>query len=356
MRNVYILFAVLLIFALAGCGGKEEFVISCDIEGLDTRGIEMVYMTRGGVMRQSFHPVDGKVDLRASSAQPTLVEVYTLDGTLLFSCVASDGDRMEMSMKLGDPSTLSIAGQDATRDFTAFVVEHDSILSHGDDAEVNSLIAESVRSNPNSMASTLLMVTHFRTVGHELEADSLLGAIAPEARPQLVVGMYAMPVGEQVSPGTRGEIGSFTMRNGRDTVVRFSPGMQSYTLLVFNNAAKPDSVGRRLRDLRKDLARRRLQMIEISLSGDSAQWRGMVNGDSATWLQAWVPGGPSAMQIRRMSVPRVPYYIVADSNGSQHYRGTSVYVADTLLRSLLSAHIARDSVETDAETDGMSNN
>lgn len=345
-RNILsFLIALLLAGAvMVSCKNDEEFVISCEIQGLGNHGLEMVYFTRDGIAKQSFHPVDGKVELKASSTQPTMVEVFTLDGELLFSCVASNGDEIKVKMTLDDPRSLVLTGQDASRDFTAYITEYDSLLRHGDDAEVNRMIADAVRSNPASMASTLLLVTRFRTDGYELLADSLLNEIVPDARPRLLVDAYASGVGEQVSTSTRGEIRSFTLRNAKDTVVRYTPGMHSYTLLVFSDSRKPDSIIDRLADLRETLKFRRLQMVEVSVSPDSATWAMTIDKDSAKWLQGWVPGGSAATQIRRMAIPRTPYYIVSDSMGHQHYRGTSLYVADTIVRSRLKAYIVNDTV------------
>lgn len=349
MKKLFAIFTFLLplLVSVQSCDSREGFVISCEIEGLDMRGLEMVYMTRAGISHQSFHPVDGKVNLTGESAQPTLVEVFTLDGEPLFDCVAADGDRMKLKMTLGDPTTLAITGQNASRDYAAFVAEHDSLLRHGSDEEVNTLIATTVRSNPSSMASTLLMVTRFRTAGHELLADSLLGEIAYEARPTLLAGSYASAVGEQVATSARGELRSFTLHNGVDTIVRYVPSQNSYVLMVFTDGVKPDSVRRRLRTLRSDFPRRPLQLIEVSLAGDSTRWRSQVEGDSSTWLQGWAPGGVSAQAIRRIAVPRTPYYIVADSTGAQQYRGTSLYTADTLLRSRLHKWLPADTTVTE---------
>ncbi|MDE6065993.1 MAG: hypothetical protein K2G27_04155 [Duncaniella sp.] len=348
MKKIFAILALLvsLLMSMQSCDNREGFEINCEIEGLEMRGLEMIYMTRGGVSRQSFHPVDGKVRLTGTSAQPTLVEVFTIDGTPLFACVAADGDRMKLRMKIDDPASLTISGQDASRDYAAFVTANDSLLRHGTDEEVNRLIAGSVRANPGSMASALLMVTRFRTAGHELLADSLLGELSPEARPAMLAGSYASTVGEQVSTTARGELRSFTLHHGVDTIVRYTPSMQSYVLMVFNDDTKPDSVLKRLRSLHADLPRRRLQVIEVSLTGDSARWRSQVKGDSAKWMQGWVPGGVSAQAVRRMSVPRTPFYIVADSTGAQQYRGTSLYAADTLLRSRLHIWLPSDSAAT----------
>lgn len=338
MRKILGIISFIVLLTVMSCGSEDGFVIKCEIEGLDTRGLEMVYMTRGGVSRASFHPVKGKVELRGASPQPTLVEVFTLDGSLLFSCVAADGDHMEVKMKLDDPGSLTVKGQDATRDYAAFVAQHDSLLTRGTDEEVNRLIAESVRSNPKSMASTLLMVTRFRTAGYELEADSLLSEIAPEARPALLAGSYASMVGEQVSTSARGEVKSFTFREaldslGHDTIVRYVPSMQSYSLLTFTDSRRPDSITRRLRALRKALPQRRLKIIEISLQSDSSMWHATANkDDSINWYRVWAPGATAGREIRRLAVPRTPFYIVTDSTGAQLYRGTSAYEADTLIR------------------------
>ena len=44
MRYLPIIMVVLLFFAV-GCGEKEEFVINCEVSGLESRGVEMFYTT-----------------------------------------------------------------------------------------------------------------------------------------------------------------------------------------------------------------------------------------------------------------------------------------------------------------------
>lgn len=339
MRKLHAIVPFLMLMLLtaiaASCGDDGGFTIKCHIDGLGNDGLEMVYTTRRGIVRTMFHPKDGDVELKGTSAEPSLVEVFALDGTPLFVCTAADGDRLDLSMKLGDPSSLRIKGQDASRDFAAFVATHDSLLTHGNDSEVNALIASMVRSNPSSLASTLLMVTQFRTPGHEMLADSLLSAIDLKARPASLVGSYASSLGEQVSADARGNLRSFTLRNARDTSARYTPAIHSFTLLVFNSSAKPDSITDRIERLRGDASKRRLHLMEISFAPDSSSWRASVDRDSVRsekWIQAWAPGGPAGYNMRRMAVPAVPYYIVTDSTGAQIYRGASLSEADSLLR------------------------
>lgn len=351
MRKILaIISSLILLTTVYACGGEEGFIIKCEIEGLGTHGLEMVYATRDGLSKASFHPVDGKVELKGQSVQPTLVEVFTIDGELLFSCVAQNGDEMKLKMKLGQPGSLVMTGQDASRDFTAFVAQHDSLLRAGSDAQVNQLIADWVRANPANMASTLLMVTKYRTDGYELEADSLMSDIAPQARPALLSASYASTVGTQVTPSVTADLKVMTLRigldsMGHDTLIRFVPSRQSYTLLAFTDERKPDTLTKRMRDLRKDHPKRRLNIIELSLSPDSTLWRSQIMNDSMNWWQAWLPGSAAAREIRQLAVPHTPYYIVADSNGKQLYRGKSLLQADTMIRSRLEG---RKVAETDS--------
>ena len=198
------------------------------------------------------------------------------------------------------------------------------------------------------MMSAMLMVTRFRPNGYEMLADSLLNEISPEARPFLVVRSFASPIGDQVSTSARGEVKPFTIYNGKGSIIRYSPGMQSYALLVFNDKRTPDSISRRLRELRDTLTKRQFQLIEISLAPDSSMWHRMVDNDSSTWHQGWLPGGPSSLHIRRLAVPRTPFYVVADSVGRQCYRGSSFHRADTLLRSRFGLNAVKDSVRQDS--------
>ena len=375
------------------CGASDGFTIDCEINGLDDHGLEMIYATDRGLSHTSHHPVGGKVELHGSSVDPTLVDIFSLDGELLASLVMRNGEKARLTMTLGDPLSLKIDGQPASRDYAAFVVDNDSLLRRGSAAQINSLIASYVRANPSSMASTMLLVTRFVTDGHELLADSLLSAIDAAARPRLLTGAWATALGEQVSSDARGEMKSFTLRMARDTFARYTPGLQGYALMVISDGVKPDSDVAALKALRRDLSRRRLMMMEISIAPDSVTWRANIAPDSAVavpervvattdslttdsvavtqvvsaskpslprgkrvvpgssaatsaskstkklkapeWIQAWAPGGVASPRLRRLAIPRTPYYIIADSTATVRYRGSSLAEADSFLRSVI---------------------
>ena len=333
----------LIFFALSmlatACGGDKGFTIDCEIKGLDNRGVEMVYATPRGLSHTTHHPEGDRLELHGESSALTPVELFSMDGELIASLVAQNGDKIKLNMTLGDPRSLRVTGQEASRDYSAFITEHDSLLTVGGREEINSLIADYVRANPKSVASTMLLVNRFVTDGYELLADSLLSGLDAKARPALLTGGWAKALGEQVSIGARKDLKMFTLRVARDTFARFTPSLQGFALLAFNEDAKPDSTRERLQAMRSDMSKRRLMMMEISLASDSATWRSHIDKDSmkidARWIQAWAPGGVASSQIRRLAVARVPYYIVADSSATVRYRGSSLAEADSLLRSLI---------------------
>ena len=236
-----ILLPLVLLGLLTGCGNDEEFLIKCDIKGLGNKGVEIFYADRG-LHRASFHPADDKVTLRGSSQEPVFVDVFTVDGEWLFGCVVRNGDDLEVKMSLADPSKIEIKGNDDSKRYAAFLSANDSILRGGDAAAVNALIAREVREHPSYISSAMLLATRFNARGYELLADSLINTLTPEARPEGVIGGFAGLVGEQLTPAVRADVRTMTFRAAPDTVVRYVPAMQSYSLLAFVGRSKHDSI------------------------------------------------------------------------------------------------------------------
>lgn len=355
MRYLHVILMSLLV-VLTGCGNDEEFVINCEIRGLGSTGVEMYYTSRG-IQHSSFHPVDGKVALHGVSSEPTLVEVYTMDNQPLFSCVARNGDEISVKMEMDKPSTLKIKGNDASEQYARFVAENDSLLRSNDVAAINALVADEVRRHPDRMSSALLLVTRFNARGYELEADSLINTLKPEARANGVTGAYPRLVGEQVSTSARGAVKPMTIQTGRqnrrDTVVRYWPSNQSYSLIVVTGNGKGDSVRRVLRELTKSLHERRFKALELAAMGDSTSWAIATARDSAKWMQGWLPGSVASPAVRALAIPSVPFFIVTDSTGRQIYRGHSIVAAEDTVKARLERFLkSGDGEEPDNDTAG----
>ncbi len=355
-RHIYIIVMLMIAALLTGCGNDDEFVIHCEIKGLGDKGVEMVYFNRG-LQRVAFHPNDGKVTLRGSSADLTPVEVFTLDNRLLFTCVAKNGEELEVKLDPSKSGEIKMKGNEASEQYARFLNENAVKLAKTRDvAAINALISEEVKAHPDRISSALILMTLYHAPGYEMQADSLIHTLAPEARPSALLKSFSALVGEQVSTSARGDVRAMTFHTGRDTVsgrdtiVRFMPSFQSYGLLVFTGERKSDTITNRLKELVKDYHKRRLAVMELSLQPDSSTWRYTIRPDSAKWSQAWVPGGNAASQIRNLSIPTTPFFLVTDSMGKQIYRGRSIAAAVDTLRTRLKRYEKTDSAEVTADS------
>lgn len=338
MRHLHSILISLILVVFASCGNNEEFLINCKIRGLGSKGVEMTYTTRG-VQRVGFHPVDGKVTLRGASDKPVLVEVSTIDNRLLFTCVAQNGDNLDVELDLDKPTSLKISGNDASEEYTRFIVDNDSLLRSDDVAGINRLIAAEVRRHPDRISSAMLLATRFQARDYELEADSLVNTLKPDARPSGVMGAFASLVGEQVSSSVGSPVRAMTIncgyQNKQDTTMRYWASNQSYSMLVVTGYHRGDSIGKTLRELCDSLPDRRFKAFEIAVTGDSAMWKIAVRNDSTKWVKAWVPGGTASNEVRSLTVSSIPYFVVADSTGRQIYRGRSLSAANDTVRNRL---------------------
>ena len=338
MRYLPIIMVVLLFFAV-GCGEKEEFVINCEVSGLESRGVEMFYTTSQGLQRASFHPVDGKVELKGVAASPVMVEVFTLDNKRLFACIVSNGDELTVKVDPSNPGSIENKSNEASEQYAAFMAANAKTLGGNDREAVNSLVASEVRANPKNLASAMILATCFDAEGHELQADSLIDILSSDPAMIKVMGSFVNLVRDQVVPSARGNLKPITFHTARDTVAIYAPSNQSYSLIAFVGQNKGDSVKRVLRRLHKKLPAKRFKVLEIAMTGDSLSWSASIKGDSAKWMQAWAPGGAAHAALRPYRIGRLPYFIVADSLGRQLYRGTAVSVAEDSVERHLKAYL-----------------
>lgn len=319
---------------VAACGSDDEFVIECEIEGLGTGQVEMVYYD-GAVSKVTAHGVDDKVTLRGRSAEPAIVTAFTIDRRELFTVVSRNGDEIEVKMKLDDPLQAEIKGNEPSEQLAAFNRENAATLAGGSREAINELVASTVRKNPDRLSTTAILMTRFDFSDAPGRGDSLLTLISPEARSLTMTRNFTLLLAARNSFNKSNIVRPITVYIGRDSLVNFVPHRQSYGLIYVGEGRKTDSLRTTLRALRKDFPARRLEILEVSVASDSAQWRRDIAADTARWHQGWVTGGVANTAVRNLGVSRVPLFIAVDSAGRQVYRGSSVAKADSTLRSRL---------------------
>lgn len=320
--------AIIAAIALVACSDKNDFTVRGNVEGLMTGPVTMYYYAQGGIKSVQTMAVDGKFKLRGQSATPTLITLIT-SSQPPFYIVASNGETIEIEGKAENSWSWTVKGNKPSKALADFARDNAEAIEAGDYVGVNNAVVRYVASHKSDIGASAILVTRFHVPGYEMLADSLLGLLDISARPASVMQNFGSLLSRQVSSEAHGDVPSMSVYAGPDSLIRLTPMRQSYALLAFTSEKRQgrDSLLKRLHWLCDSTPERRFRAVEISLAIDSASWRRSLEGDSASWPQAWMPGGVAAPQIARLNVPRLPYFIVCDSTGRQLYRGSSVTAA-----------------------------
>lgn len=333
MRSLLLYLAAFLALFATSCSKADHFTVGGVMEGAGVQTVTLTYYAEGGIKQTVGQAVNGKFVLQGKSTVPTLCLVALSDGTPVATLIASNGDKIEIHTSLENPAALKVKGSGQSSKIADWLNENAEILSRGDAAAINASIAEFIGHHRSDMASTALLVTQFRTEGYESMADSLLSLISTSARPAPVVQNFSAVLSSQLNRSAGSAILPMTLYIRSDSTYFLSPAQHRVTLLAFTEPSTGgrDTVTTALRDLRGRYNDRTCGIVEISTAIDSAEWKQATARDSATWKQAWAPGTVASATIGKLSVPRIPYFIVADSTGTQLYRGSSVSAARHLI-------------------------
>lgn len=334
MRHFRIFLIILGIsLLLPGCGKKHDFIIQGQIEGIGMRTVTATYYSGGGLKRVSTMAMDNKFALKGEAPRPTLVTLALSDGTPLATLIAENGDKLTVTGDLAAPLAIKSEGNSESEDISEWVNDNASVIQSRNAEAINKAVAEWVGKHRSSKASTALMVTYFQTPGYERLADSLMTLLSSGARAPEVVQNFTGVLSSQLGEAASMEVPGLYLYDSTDSVINFNPHQSKALLLCFMNDSRTarDSVGAQIRRLMASYPDARFKAVEISTAADSASWRNSIAGDSATWRLTWAPGTIASASIRKLAIPRMPFFIVADSAGTQIYRGASITAAAAVI-------------------------
>ena len=147
----------------------------------------------------------------------------------------------------------------------------------------------------------------------------MLKKIDKAAKPEQLLSLYS----QFLNSGdlTSKKVASLKLRNDQDSLVIVRTYDHPATILFFWR--NEDSDRQTMVNSLKTLCRgSRLQMVDICLDSDTLDWRRTIDGDSVKWGHYKAIGGVVDKTIVDLNVKGSPYFIVADSTGTQIYRGT----------------------------------
>lgn len=333
MKTVKLFSIILAALLLTACSKKKNFSIQGEIEGIGSQTVTATYYADGGLKRVSVPAVDNVFALRGSSKKPTLLTLALSDGTQIATLILSNGDKAKLKGDINALYAIEVSANGDSEKIADWVKDNAELLQSRNAAAINQALAEWVGDNRSSKASTALMLTYFQTDGYEHMADSLMSLLSGDARAQEIVQNFTGVLSSQLGGAAEAEVPILYLFAASDSVIAFNPRSQKALLLCFmpESRGPRDSVGLQLRQLTAAYPTTRFRAVEISTAPDSAAWRNSISGDSASWSQTWAPATIASTSVRKLAVPRTPYFIVADSAGSQIYRGTSITAARRII-------------------------
>ncbi len=183
------LISILIAVAAAACNDHDQFRISGTIEEEPTMNIRVGYYADGVYRTLITVSEKGAFEFYGSSRQPTVVEIYDYEYRLLGRVYAANGQTLDVKLARSNPYHLTVDGNETAKAWADFLRANADSL-RADNAKANNIIGRYIAANPASTVSTLLLLTSFDSAAEPLMADSLLGLIAPEARPSALTDGY----------------------------------------------------------------------------------------------------------------------------------------------------------------------
>lgn len=326
---------LILIFGilLSSCGDSSEFRIAGVINGMGTQNIEIIYYANGAVRESRTIVIDGKFSVVGNAPEPTLVEIQTTNGVMLGHLMVKNGETVECQLENGNRYKSSFKGNEVSEKWGKFLTDNSNVFTSGNTDKKNDLIAQYVLTHKDELFSTVLMLTEYYCPDNEIVADSLMKTISEQARPQSLVEGYESMFAHVNSATALGNVLPMKIYCKDDSLMTYDPASSSYSVLGFTDDEKDarDSIVPQFKKLSKGKKSRQLKVFDISLATDTSTWKSITRNDSADWAQCWALGSVRAKSIERLSIPRLPYFIVVDSTGKQLYRGSSITRASQTL-------------------------
>ncbi len=332
------LFLILIFGVLfSSCGDNSEFRIAGIINGMGTQNIKIIYYANGAVQESRAIVVDGKFSITGYAPEATFVEIQTSNGYLLGHLMIQNGETVECKLENGNRYKVSFEGNEVSEKWGKFLTDNSAVLSSVNNEKKNELIAQYVSKHKDELISTVLMLTEYYCPDNEMTADSILRAISETARPQVLVESYEAMFAHVNSATSHNNILPMKLYCKDDSLMTYNPALSSYSVLGFTDDDKSarDSILPQFKKWSKEYKSRQLAIIDVSLAVDTTRWHRITREDDADWKQCWALGSVRAKSIERLSIPRMPYFIVVDSTGKQLYRGSSITKASKVLDSQL---------------------
>lgn len=329
MKYLYIAFLAL---CLAACGSDDSFMVVAKVDGLGTQNVRAVYRSGNRVNVVPAMALDGSFRLTGSAREPVLIDIYTSSRALLGSLVACNGDNIEVSYKLNEPGFMTAKGNDITEGIAAFVTANAEAINSGDREALNRSIEKRAGAKREDAALPYIFLMMYDPVADPAKADSLMTAIGGDVLQGELGAAYRGTLALECDTLKRFPV--LRLFTAGDSLTTVSAGSSRGVLLAIpgNDDSVPyDSVLKSLNEA-GDSLKKKARVVELATVVDTADWHAMVRDLKPRYTRCWTPGGVSSPALLGIAVPRLPWYVAADSTSQVVYAGNDLSRAVSSLK------------------------
>ena len=95
VRNIRILLILTVCGMLWACGDDDRFRVEGGVDGLGTRGLQLMYESGNGLHTETIQAIDGKFSAEGASKDYTLAHLTTTDGRLIARMLVRNGHTLK---------------------------------------------------------------------------------------------------------------------------------------------------------------------------------------------------------------------------------------------------------------------
>ncbi len=309
---------------VAACGHSDTYRLTGTISDGSTQNLRVLCHSAGAVSTSITAALDGKFRFESPLKEQSMVEVYDNDYRLMGRFLVKPGDDITMDIDRANALLTKIDGNADSRQWSKFLNDNADTFATGTASARNALVEKFVTEHPDLRVAEMLLSTEFVVANNELLADSLYRLLDPSLLETGLTTDFGETIG-RMARGRRAKLGTVAFMKHGSTAGEFNPANATLNLLMLSaEKSNRDSIRAAAVELARIRGGRKLAILDLGLYQDTIQWSRETRRDSATWVQGWAAGGPSAATIESLAVPSLPYYILTDSTGTQLWRGASL--------------------------------
>ena len=334
MSKKYLAAVVLMILCLLSSCSSNSFKVSAELKGLGSQNVRVVYRNaEGGITDAWITAQKDKLEITGDCNSPSLLMVYNGMSVPILRLVVSGGDKLEVKGKITEQYNLEVKGSETMEQWNNFVVKHKSEYDSPSAVKLNTAIEKFVKDNPNSLVSTILVLIDFAPDDDDSRVAKLLNSIDENAKPQSLMESYDIIF----LSAKKGDTSIITLNllemTSDDFEVAKFAGDKPSVIYFWDKDMETQKRDDAFEEL-KMLDLTRVNIVDINIDSDSAQWRNTIASTQTTWKHYWVPGSMMNSRLLRLQIKSTPTFIVTDSLGKQQYRGNNPIKARQTVESL----------------------